>query len=59
LGGVLGTTLGLRAPYLLGGALIAVTALLAPPVVNDRTVAAARRIAARPAPAAPAAEQAP
>jgi MFS family permease len=56
LGGVLGTTLGLRAPYLLGGVLIAVTGLLALPAVNDRTVAAARRLAAPPAPAA---EQAP
>jgi MFS family permease len=56
LGGVLGTTLGLRAPYLLGGVLIAVTGLLALPAVNDRTVAAARLLAAPPAPAA---EQAP
>lgn len=42
LGGVLGRTFGLRAPYLLGGALIAVAALLALPVINDRAVQAAR-----------------
>ncbi|HZD74119.1 MAG TPA: MFS transporter [Actinomycetota bacterium] len=42
LGGVIGKTLGLRAPYLFGGALVAVSALLALPVVNDRAVQAAR-----------------
>jgi MFS family permease len=51
LGGAIGRTLGLRAPFLLGGALLAATALLALPWVNNRTVHAAR-IAAGVAPAA-------
>jgi MFS family permease len=42
LGGVIGKTLGLRAPYLFGGALVAVAALASVPVVNDRSVQAAR-----------------
>jgi predicted MFS family arabinose efflux permease len=42
LGGVLGRTLGLRAPYLAGAAVIAAAALLALPVINDRAVQAAR-----------------
>jgi MFS family permease len=42
LGGVLGRTLGLRAPFLFGAAVLAVTALLALPLVNNRTVHAAR-----------------
>ncbi len=64
LGGVLGRIFGLRAPYLLGGALIAVAALLAVPVINDRAVQAARdatesaAAADRPTPAA-GAEQVP
>jgi MFS family permease len=51
LGGAIGRTLGLRTPFLLGGALLAATALLALPWVNNRTVHAAR-IAAGFAPAA-------
>ena len=51
LGGAIGRTLGLRTPFLLGGALLAATALLALPWVNNRTVHAAR-IAAGVAPAA-------
>ena len=42
LGGVLGRTLGLRAPFVLGAAVLAVTALLALPAVNTRSVEAAR-----------------
>lgn len=42
LGGVLGRTLGLRAPFLFGAAVLAVTALLALPLVNNRTVHVAR-----------------
>jgi MFS family permease len=42
LGGVLGRTLGLRAPFLIGAAVLAMTALLALPLVNNRTVHAAR-----------------
>jgi MFS family permease len=42
LGGVLGRTLGLRAPFLIGAAVLAATALLALPWVNNRTVHAAR-----------------
>jgi MFS family permease len=46
LGGVVGTTLGLRAPYLLGGALIALAALASLPVISNRAVRAAREAAA-------------
>jgi MFS family permease len=53
LGGVLGRTLGLRAPYLFGGGLIAVAALLALPVVNDRAVQVARDAAEPQAAAGP------
>lgn len=42
LGGVLGRTLGLRAPFLVGGAILLVMALLSLPVVNTRTIHAAR-----------------
>jgi MFS family permease len=42
LGGVLGRTLGLRAPFVFGAAVLAVTALLALPAVNTRSVEAAR-----------------
>jgi len=46
LGGILARTLGLRAPYLAGAAVIATAALLALPVINDRAVRAAREDAA-------------
>lgn len=61
LGGVIGRTFGLRAPYLFGGALIVVSTLLALPVVNDRAVQAAREAAeeARPAAGSTPAEQVP
>jgi MFS family permease len=49
LGGVVGRTLGLRAPFLLGAAILAAARLLALPVVNNRTIRAAR-IAADAAP---------
>src|SRR5262245_54969342 len=42
LGGVVGRALGLRAPFLLGAAVLAVTGVLVLPVVNDRTIQAAR-----------------
>jgi MFS family permease len=42
LGGVVGRTLGLRAPFLIGAAVLAMTAVLALPLVNNRTVHAAR-----------------
>jgi MFS family permease len=42
LGGVLGRMLGLRAPFLLTGLILVPMALLALPVVNTRTVQAAR-----------------
>jgi MFS family permease len=45
LGGVVGRTLGLRAPYLAGAAVIATAALLAMPVIDDRAVHAARATA--------------
>jgi len=41
-GGVLGRTLGLRAPFVLGAVVMAVSALLALPAVNTRSVEAAR-----------------
>jgi hypothetical protein len=46
LGGVLGRTLGLRAPFLLGAAIVATAGLLALPAVNNRTVQAAYAAAA-------------
>jgi MFS family permease len=52
LGGVVGRTLGLRAPFVLGAVVLAVMALLALPAVNTRSVEAARlqaRAAAGPA----------
>jgi predicted MFS family arabinose efflux permease len=42
LGGVLGRTLGLRAPFVFGAVVLAVVALLALPAVNTRSVEAAR-----------------
>jgi hypothetical protein len=42
LGGVAGRILGVRAPFLLGAAILGTTGLLALPVVNDRAVRAAR-----------------
>jgi hypothetical protein len=39
---VVGGTLGLQAPYLLGGGVIALEALAWLPVINDRAVQAAR-----------------
>jgi MFS family permease len=42
LGGVLGHALGLRAPFLGAAGVLVATALLAVPVVNNRTVTAAR-----------------
>jgi hypothetical protein len=43
------TALGVRAPFLLGALILAVSGLLALPVVNNRTIQAAR-IAAEAAP---------
>jgi MFS family permease len=51
LGGVLGRVLGLRAPFLLGAVVMAATGLAALPLVNNRTVHAAR-VAAGVAPSA-------
>jgi MFS family permease len=51
LGGVAGRILGVRAPFLLGAAILGATGLLALPVVNNRAVRAAR-IAAGAAPSA-------
>lgn len=45
-GGVLGRTLGVRAPFLLGAAVLGAAGLLALPAVNDRTVQTARIAAA-------------
>jgi MFS family permease len=42
LGGVLGRTLGLRSPFVVGAVVLAVVALLALPAVNTRSVEAAR-----------------
>jgi predicted MFS family arabinose efflux permease len=42
LGGVLGRTLGLRAPFLISGAAMLVTALVAIPTVTTRAIEAAR-----------------
>jgi MFS family permease len=42
LGGVLGRTLGLRAPFVFGGVVLAVMALVTLPAVNTRSVEAAR-----------------
>jgi hypothetical protein len=42
LGGVLGRTLGLRAPFVFGAVILAAMALLALPAVNTRSVEAAR-----------------
>jgi hypothetical protein len=38
LGGILGRTLGLRAPFLLGGVVLLAMALLSLPVVNTATI---------------------
>ncbi|HEY2960216.1 MAG TPA: MFS transporter [Actinomycetota bacterium] len=46
LGGVVGRTLGVRAPFLLGAAILAASGLLALPVVNNRSIQAARVAAA-------------
>jgi hypothetical protein len=51
LGGVVGRALGVRAPFLLGAAVLATSGLLALPVVNNRAIQAAR-IAAETAPQA-------
>jgi MFS family permease len=42
LGGVLGRTLGLRSPFVLGAVVLVVVALLALPAINTRSVEAAR-----------------
>jgi MFS family permease len=42
LGGIVGRALGVRAPFLLGAALLAACGVLVLPVVNDRAVQAAR-----------------
>lgn len=42
LGGVLGRTFGLRAPFVLGAVVLAAMALLVAPVVNTRSIQAAR-----------------
>lgn len=47
LGGVVARTLGLRAPFLLGAAVLVLAALMALPAVNNRTVEAARAAAER------------
>ena len=54
LGGVLGRTLGLRAPFVVGAVVLAVVALLALPAVNTRSVQAARLQARTPAADGPA-----
>jgi MFS family permease len=46
LGGVAGRPLGLRAPFLLGAAVLTTVGLLALPIVNNRTVHRARMHAA-------------
>ncbi len=46
LGGVVGRALGVRAPFLLGAAVLAAAGLLALPMVNNRTIRAARIAAA-------------
>jgi Na+/melibiose symporter-like transporter len=46
LGGMLGRTLSLRAPYLLGAAALAATALAVAPVINTHSIEAARAAAA-------------
>ncbi|HEX6678866.1 MAG TPA: MFS transporter [Actinomycetes bacterium] len=51
LGGLAGRAFGLRSPFLLGAAVLAVAALLTLPVINNRTVQAAR-LAAGVAPSA-------
>jgi predicted MFS family arabinose efflux permease len=43
LGGVLGRTLGLRAPFLVGGAILLLMALLNLPIVNTASIRAARQ----------------
>jgi MFS family permease len=45
LGGVLATVFGLRAPYFVMGGVLAVMALIAMPLVNNRTIAEARAAA--------------
>ena len=50
LGGAIARTLGLRAPFLLGAAVLVVAALMALPAVNHRAVAAARAAAEGPTP---------
>jgi MFS family permease len=45
LGGLLGRAFGLRAPFLVGGVLLVAIGLLALPLVNNRTVQAARAAA--------------
>lgn len=46
IGGVMGRTLGLRSPFMLGFIVLIVMAVAALPVVNNRTIAAARAEAA-------------
>lgn len=46
LGGLLARTLGLAAPFLVGGAIIVLAALLALPLINTRAIQAARAAAA-------------
>jgi hypothetical protein len=45
LGGFLGTVFGLRAPFFVAAAVLAVMAVVAVPLVNNRTIAAAREAA--------------
>jgi hypothetical protein len=46
LGGVVGRALGVRAPFPLGAAILTASGLLALPVVNNRSIQAARIAAA-------------
>ena len=45
-GGIMGQTLGLRAPFVFTGVVLVIMAIVAAPIVNDRTIAAARAEAA-------------
>jgi predicted MFS family arabinose efflux permease len=45
LGGLVARTFGLRAPFVVAGVVIPVTALLCLPAINTRTIADARRAA--------------
>jgi hypothetical protein len=42
LGGFLGSTFGLTAPYLVGGVVVVALAIVGPPVINTRSIEHAR-----------------